>query len=114
MLYDADCGFCQACVDWLTPRLHAPRPVFHPLDSPEGRELLAPFGAVAEIDSIVRIEAGIRLTKSDAVIALLSDCSFPWNLARLGRLLPRRPRDGLYDLVARNRHRFRGKRCRVA
>lgn len=113
ILYDADCGFCQACVDWLAPRMHAPHPVFHPLDSPEGRELRAPFGAVAEVDSILRIEAGALLTKSDAVIALLSDCSFPWNLARLGRLAPRRLRDSLYDLVARNRHRFSKRRCRI-
>jgi predicted DCC family thiol-disulfide oxidoreductase YuxK len=110
VLFDADCGFCQACVDWLTPRLRVPRPVFVPLDSTEGRALV---GRGSRQDSVVRVEAGNCLTKSDAVVALLADCSFPWNLARVGRWIPRRWRDGLYDLAARNRHRLPGSRCRL-
>jgi predicted DCC family thiol-disulfide oxidoreductase YuxK len=113
ILYDADCGFCQACADWTTHLLRDPRPAFLPLDSPEGRSLLASRNVPSGIGSVVAIQTDSVLTKSDAAFALLARCRFPWNLGRFGRATPRRWRDGLYDLVARNRHRFSKRECRV-
>lgn len=113
VLYDGDCGFCQACVDWTIPRLRNPAPRFTPIGSPEGQVLLearnVPFG----IDSVVLLTGEAILTKSDAVFALLARCGFPWNLARWFRWIPRPVRDGIYDLVAQNRNRFSKRGCRI-
>lgn len=113
VLYDADCGFCQACVDWTIPRLREPRPRFAPLDSPEGRSWLEARNIPAGIDSVVLLTGGKVLTKSDAAFALLAGCGFPWSLARWLGWIPRPLRDGLYDLVARNRNRFSKRGCRI-
>jgi predicted DCC family thiol-disulfide oxidoreductase YuxK len=54
---------------------------------------------------------GAVLQRSDAVIRIARAMRQPWPL--LGRvlcLLPRRLRDTLYDLVARNRYRWFGVR----
>jgi predicted DCC family thiol-disulfide oxidoreductase YuxK len=112
VLYDADCGFCQACMDWTRRWARSPRPVFLPLDSPEGRAFFEARNVPSGIDSVIVLETDSVLTKSDAVFALLARCRLPWKLARFGRWIPRRMRDRLYDLVARHRHRF-SKRCRI-
>ena len=111
VLYDADCGFCQACVDWTTPRLREPRPRFAPLDSPEGRSWLEARNVPAGTDGVVMVQAVATLTRSDAVLALLGRCRFPWSLAGHLIRIPRPLRDGLYDLVARNRHRLTDRSC---
>jgi predicted DCC family thiol-disulfide oxidoreductase YuxK len=112
LLYDGDCGFCQACVDWAKRRTRGPWVAF-PLESPEGRALF-PAGIIPnEIDSVVVIMSDSVKTKSDAVVAVLSRCRFPWRLAKYGAFVPRGWRDAVYDLVARHRHRPFNKGCRI-
>lgn len=65
------------------------------------------------VDSVVVSTGGEVLTKSDAVFALLARCGFPWSLARWSGWIPRPLRDGIYDLVARNRDRFSKRGCRI-
>lgn len=113
VLYDGDCGFCQACVDWTIPRLGEPRPRFVPLATPQGQALLEARNVPSGIDSVVLLEADAILTKSDAALALLARCGFPWSLARWLGWIPRPLRDGIYDLVTKNRNRFSKRGCRV-
>jgi predicted DCC family thiol-disulfide oxidoreductase YuxK len=54
------------------------------------------------------IANGIALTRSDAGLALLGHMKAPWRWLRMLRIVPRPVRDGVYDLVARNRYRWFG------
>jgi predicted DCC family thiol-disulfide oxidoreductase YuxK len=49
------------------------------------------------------------LARSDAILFLLKQLGGVWQLAALGKILPRTIRDGIYGLVARNRYRVFGK-----
>jgi predicted DCC family thiol-disulfide oxidoreductase YuxK len=53
---------------------------------------------------------GYLLTESAGVLAMARGLGWPWRIAEIVRLLPRRPRDALYRLIARNRFRWFGRR----
>lgn len=71
-------------------------------------------GVPLDIESVVLVAPDSVLTKSDAVVAVLAGCRFPWSLGRYGSIVPKRLRDGAYDLVARHRHRLSSKGCPTA
>jgi len=48
--------------------------------------------------------------KARAILALFDGLGWPWRSAALFRGLPARWLDGVYDLIARNRHRWFGRR----
>lgn len=49
------------------------------------------------------------LGRSDAILYVLTQLDGIWKLARVGRVLPKTLRDGVYKVVARNRYRVFGK-----
>lgn len=49
------------------------------------------------------------LARSDAILFLLKQLGGFWKLAAVGKILPRLLRDGMYELVARNRYQVFGK-----
>ena len=66
-------------------------------------------------DSII-IKIGDRIfSKSTGVLKLMGMLPFPYNILKAFLLVPRVVRDPVYDLVARKRYRWFGKResCRV-
>jgi predicted DCC family thiol-disulfide oxidoreductase YuxK len=53
---------------------------------------------------------GMPLAKSEGSIRLAVGLGFPWSLAGILGVLPRRIADMLYDWLARNRFRIFGRR----
>jgi predicted DCC family thiol-disulfide oxidoreductase YuxK len=51
----------------------------------------------------------LLLARSDAILFLLKQLGGIWQVAKLGKVLPRPVRDSIYGLVARNRYRLFGK-----
>jgi predicted DCC family thiol-disulfide oxidoreductase YuxK len=53
--------------------------------------------------------------RSAAVLRLAGYLRFPWNILTVARIVPPFIRDGLYDWVARHRHRWfpLDKACRI-
>jgi predicted DCC family thiol-disulfide oxidoreductase YuxK len=49
------------------------------------------------------------LRRSDAILSIVGELGGFWRIAGMGKILPRPIRDGLYNLVARNRYRVFGK-----
>jgi predicted DCC family thiol-disulfide oxidoreductase YuxK len=60
-------------------------------------------------DTVVVIEDGRALERSDAALAIARHLPFPWPLLGAFRALPRGVRDAMYGLVAGNRHRWFGR-----
>ncbi|HWE22694.1 MAG TPA: DUF393 domain-containing protein [Myxococcales bacterium] len=103
VVYDADCGVCQASIDWLRRRDRSAR--FEFVGNDGG---LPPGVSRDETEhTIVVIEGARKYTRSTAVARLLRELR-GWRV--LGSLL-RLPgiawvSDRAYDSFARNRHRI--------
>lgn len=109
-LYDGVCVLCSAAVQYVLrhERDHAIR--FVAIQSGEGRRLAAHHGIDADDPAtFLFIENSVALEKSAGVMALAAHVGGPGRLVLLGRFLPRRLRDVVYDFVARRRYRIFGK-----
>jgi predicted DCC family thiol-disulfide oxidoreductase YuxK len=84
---------------------------FAPLQSETGRRLLVESGlSDSPPDSIVLIQGGRAYTQSAAALRIARRLRFPWPLLYALILVPSFFRDWLYDLIARNRYRWFGRR----
>ena len=77
--------------------------------SETGRAVQRHFSVDADATIIV-VEGGRALVRSDAMLAIAHGLGWPWRAAALFRLAPRILRDPVYNLVARNRYRWFGRR----
>lgn len=111
ILFDGVCNLCDASVRFVIRR--DPRGTFRfaSLQSPTGRALLERHGMpVDDPASIVLVEQGRCYTKSDAALRIARALRWPWKLLGGLTIVPRFVRDGVYDIVARNRYRWFGRR----
>ena len=109
ILFDGVCIFCSRWVRFVMARDRAARFRFTPIQSPYGTRLAQSLGIDADDpDTNAVIHGGVAYFKSDAALTVLS--LLPgWSRVRVLFALPRPLRDGVYDLVARNRYRIFGK-----
>ena len=113
--YDGLCGLCDRFVQFVLRRDRGARYRFAPLQGNTAQERV-PATLDPQASQTVILEEGDRFrVRSDAALAILSGLGGPWRLAGLLRVIPRPLRDAIYDLVARNRERWFGRRaeCRV-
>ncbi len=108
LLFDGDCGFCNAGVQWTAPRDRTQTIHYAPLSSPLGEILLEDHGLHRDRpDSIVFIQGGTASLRSEAAVELGWNLTFPWWFFTIFLwLIPRFLRDLGYDFVAANRHRI--------
>ena len=111
VLYDGVCRLCNGSVTFIIRRDPATRIRFAAMQSKVGQALLARHGLPpSDYQSFVVLDADRVLLRSDAALRIAGELVAPWPLlGRLGRVVPRRLRDGLYDLVARHRYRWFGR-----
>ena len=111
VLFDGDCNLCHGAVQFVLRRDRRQRFRFASLQSAAGRRLLADLGVLGTLpDSIVLVHAGRVRTKSAAALAIARGLRWPWPLATVAWLVPWPLRDLVYDWIARNRHRWFGRR----
>ncbi len=112
VVFDTDCILCSSWVGFLLRHESGERLHFASSRKPVGQQLAAQHGLdVEDLDlTYLVITDGRCLTKTDASLALLGQMHTPWRWLGLMRFVPRRIRDGLYDIVARNRLRWFGTR----
>lgn len=114
-LYDGVCVLCSRSVRYALRHERDDAMRFVAIQSREGRALAARHGLDPDDpDSVLLIEDGRALAKSDAVLALSARLAGPARLLGLGRVVPKAFRDWLYDRVARNRYRVFGRKTACA
>ncbi|HVJ82265.1 MAG TPA: thiol-disulfide oxidoreductase DCC family protein [Planctomycetia bacterium] len=116
LLYDGVCNFCDASVRFILKRDRAGRVRFAALQSPIGRSLVRERGLDPDdLSGIVLIEGDSFSRKSTAALRALRYLRFPWPLLSGFLIFPRFFRDFIYDIIAKHRYRWFGKRdaCRI-
>jgi predicted DCC family thiol-disulfide oxidoreductase YuxK len=111
LYFDGICNLCNGLVQFVIR--HNPKGSIHfaALQSEKGRYSLEAMGLNPEKLSTVLYEKNGRVrTKSDAVLFLLWDLGGIWKLSVAGWIIPRFLRNALYDLIARRRYIWFGKR----
>ncbi len=109
-LFDSHCVLCSRGVQYTLRHEKAPRIQFIAIQSNDGRALAKRHGLDPDDPAtFLLIESEQALERSDAVIALSHHLKGPARVLPLFRFLPKRLRDAIYDVVARNRYRIFGK-----
>jgi predicted DCC family thiol-disulfide oxidoreductase YuxK len=105
LFYDGQCGLCQRSVRFVLARDHRARFRFAPLGGATFAQRVTGAGPLP--DSMAILTGDRLLLRSDAVLHILRRLGGAWAvLAAVAAAVPRTWRDGLYDLIARNRHRW--------
>ena len=112
VLYDGQCGFCQAWVRLLLAEdADGRRFRFAPLQGERAHRSLGDDERRGLGDTVVALTAdGTVLSRSEAAIHIGHRLGGFWRAAALlARVVPRRLRDAVYDAVARVRHHLARK-----
>ncbi len=111
IVFDGVCTLCNRGVAFLLAHEHDHLIRFAAAQSTAGRELLSEFGLDPEnLASFVFIQGGTAHFRSDAALRVARHLRLPWRMFRVLRIIPRPLRDWVYDLIARRRYRWFGKR----
>ncbi len=111
VLFDGVCNLCNGFVRFVIPRDPLGRIRFAALQSEAARRLMAPTGVTrGDADSIVLVERERAFVRSEAALRIARQLRFPWPLLYGLVVVPRPIRDWAYDIVARNRYRWFGRR----
>lgn len=116
VLFDGECNFCDASVQFIIKR--DPQGIFSfaSLQSDVGQQLVKEYHVPDEIDSIILInpEHHKFYIKSTAALRICKSLSGLWKIFYLFKIIPSSIRDKVYDIVARNRIKWFGKKDQCA
>jgi predicted DCC family thiol-disulfide oxidoreductase YuxK len=112
VFFDGYCNLCNRSVAFIIERDRGERFRFASLDSPTAKARLAAYAAHTPLpDSVLLLDADGLHARSDAASRIARHLTLPWRwVAALSGLIPRVLRNALYDVIARNRLRWFGRR----
>jgi predicted DCC family thiol-disulfide oxidoreductase YuxK len=114
VLFDGVCNLCNGLVQFVIPRDPDGYFQFAALNSEAAARVLSTARHERHggplVDSIVLVEDGVVYVRSAAALRLARRLGFPWALGYGLMIVPRPVRDAIYDLVARRRYRWFGRR----
>lgn len=116
LLYDGVCGFCNDWVQFTLNRDERGVFQFAPLQGGTASRILARYGKdPTDLDTVYLVidpngPSEKLLWKSRAIFTVLSKLGFGYRLLALLRFLPATLTDLGYDLIARNRYRWFGRK----
>lgn len=114
VVFDGYCNFCSDGIWFLLRQDRRKKFLFAASQTEEGKELLSHFN-MQDTDRIYYFRKGVVLQASAALLYMVKDLGYPWKILFAFILVPKFIRDGVYNVVSKNRYRFQGKRkeCRV-
>ena len=111
ILFDGVCNFCNGAVNFIIKRDKKRIFRYAALQSAAGQQLLQQFGlSSTDLDSFILICKGKAYKKTDAALRLYPLLGKGWPLMKVLWVFPRFIRDFFYDVIARNRYRWWGKK----
>ena len=111
IVFDGHCALCSGWVSFVLRHDRAAAFRLLPAQTALGAALYRHYRLdPKDYETNILIADGDAFFKSESAIRMLERLGTPWSAARVLRLLPVLLRDRLYDIVARNRLRWFGRR----
>jgi predicted DCC family thiol-disulfide oxidoreductase YuxK len=111
IIFDGYCALCSGLVSFVLRHDSAATFRLLPAQTALGAALYRHYGLDSvNYETSVLVEGGRVYFKSESAIRMLERLGAPWSAVRILRLTPRAMRDWLYEIVARNRIRWFGRR----
>ncbi|RKD96851.1 thiol-disulfide oxidoreductase DCC family protein [Marinifilum flexuosum] len=111
VLFDGVCNFCNTSVRFVLAYNRAENIHFSPLQSDFAKQLLTEHNlSFDEMNTVVFIENNKAYTKSSAAFNIAKHLAYPWRILYYFKYLPNAITDWGYDLIARNRYSWFGKK----
>lgn len=111
ILFDGICNLCNNSVQFIIKNDKNDLFRFAPLQSDIGRQIINERGIdTQDLDSVILIEPGIAyFHKSTAALEIAKDLKgYSW--LRHFKFVPQGIRDSIYELIAKNRYKWFGKK----
>jgi predicted DCC family thiol-disulfide oxidoreductase YuxK len=111
ILFDGVCNFCNAGINFIIKQDKEKVFRFAALQSDAGQKLLQHYHLPTEgFNSFVLIDSGKVYLKSAAALQIYAKLSWYWKWSQVFWVVPKFLRDAVYNLVARNRYEWFGKK----
>ncbi|MEO6550404.1 MAG: thiol-disulfide oxidoreductase DCC family protein [Ferruginibacter sp.] len=111
VLFDGVCNFCNSAVNFVIRKDKNRRIKFAALQSATGQQLLKQYKLpLVLFTSFVFIEKGSLFTRSTAALKLCKYLTGGWPLLYGFIIVPAIIRNGIYNIISRNRYNWFGKR----
>jgi predicted DCC family thiol-disulfide oxidoreductase YuxK len=110
VLFDGICNFCNQSVQFIIKKDPKGYYKFASLQSDIGQKFLEKYKISHDIDSIILIDNEECYFKSSAALHICRNLKGVWKLLYLLLIIPRPLRDFFYEIIAKNRYKWFGKR----
>lgn len=110
ILFDGVCNLCNRSVQTVIRFDKKNSFQFASLQSNQGQALLKQYGlSEKELSSFVLIQHNKAITRSSAALTVARQLSGPIKILYAFMIVPAFIRDGVYNMIARNRYKWFGK-----
>ena len=116
LFFDGHCNLCNNSVDFVITRDKKRVFRFAPLQGETAKDVLGVVNIDLEHpDSFVLSKDNEVYFRSTAALMVARQLGFPWSLTSLFLVVPPFIRDAVYNLIARNRYKWFGRKetCRL-
>ncbi|CDO04390.1 thiol-disulfide oxidoreductase [Oceanobacillus picturae] len=110
ILFDGVCNFCDRSVQFVMKRDPEAKFTFASLQSGAGERVKEYYKIDPSLDSMILVEEGTYYTKSTAALKICKNLKGLWKVFSVLLVIPKPIRDFFYNIVARNRYKWFGKR----
>jgi len=112
IIFDGICNLCCGWVQYLIRRDKIMKFRFVSIQSETGQKLLKQVhGNDKMTESIIYLKGDKCFRESSAVLEILTDLGGAWKLIAVLKLIPKPIRNKFYQLIAKKRYRYFGKRA---
>jgi predicted DCC family thiol-disulfide oxidoreductase YuxK len=110
ILFDGECNFCDHSVQFIIKRDKKGLYKFASIQSDAGQKIIRNYGVPPNINSTILIEDNKYYFKSTAALRICKNLNGGWKLFHYLLFVPKPLRDYFYEIVAKNRYKWFGKK----
>ncbi len=111
ILFDGICNFCNYWVNFAIKRDHKKKLRFTTLQGETAKQLLPQYHInPTSLSSVILIDKGKAYTQSSAALRMYRYLDGGWKLFYGLMIIPKFIRDFFYNIIARNRYKWFGKK----